>query len=94
MRLLAIATLSTPSAFADIVCIGCYAIGGSGGRGGDTGDAISGDIGPGGSCFARDHSTIGDECSGSTSSSEPRSGTGDHSTHGVRGGEATFNLND
>jgi hypothetical protein len=61
LRLLAIATVSTPSAFADIVCIGCYAIGGSGGRGGDTGDAISGDIGPGGSCFARDHSTIGDE---------------------------------
>jgi hypothetical protein len=92
--LLSVTIMSTPKAFADNICIGCYAIGGSGGRGGDTGDAISGDIGPGGSCFAKDHSTIGDECGGSTGSSEPRSGSGDHSMNGGRGGEATINLND
>jgi hypothetical protein len=87
--------ISIQSAFAHNTCIGqftCSAIGGSGGRGGDTGDAISGDIGPGGSCFARNHSTIGDECGGSTGSSEPRSGSGDHSMNGGRGGEATVNL--
>lgn len=89
--------VSIPKAFADNICIGflaCGAAGGSGGRGGDTGDAISGDIGPGGSCFAKDHSNIGDECGGSTGSSEPRSGSGDHSMNGGRGGEATVNLND
>ncbi|TVP41053.1 hypothetical protein [Candidatus Nitrosocosmicus arcticus] len=79
------------SVFADNLCLGplaCSAVGGSGGRGGDTGDAISGDIGPGGSCFAKNHVTIGDECGGSTGSSEPRSGSGDHSMNGGRGGEA------
>lgn len=80
--------VSIPKAFAE------KAAGGSGGRGGDTGYAISGDIGPGGSCFAKDHSNIGDECGGSTGSSEPRSGSGDHSMNGGRGGEATVNLND
>lgn len=83
--------VSIPKAFADNICIGFLACGG---RGGDTGDAISGDIGPGGSCFAKDHSNIGDECGGSTGSSEPRSGSGDHSMNGGRGGEATVNLND
>src|SRR3712207_9232138 len=71
----------TNSAFADNLCLGplsCSAIGGDGGRGGDTGDAIGGDIGPGGSCFVIDHSSVGDECGGSTGSSEPRSGSGDH----------------
>jgi hypothetical protein len=95
--LLIVAVTSSPRAFADNVCIGflaCGASGGSGGRGGDTGDATGGDIGPGGSCFANDHSTIGDECGGSTGSSEPRSGSGDHSMNGGRGGEATVNLND
>lgn len=85
------------SAFADNLCLGplaCSAIGGDGGRGGDTGDAIGGDIGPGGSCFAKDHVTIGDECGGSTGSSEPRSGSGDHSMNGGRGGEANLNLGD
>jgi hypothetical protein len=44
------------SAFADNICIGqftCSAIGGSGGGAGDTGY-----IGPGGSCFASDHSSM------------------------------------
>jgi hypothetical protein len=92
--------MSSQTAFADNVsgniCIGhltCSAIGGSGGRGGDTGDATSGDIGDGGSCSASDHSSIGDECGGSTGSSEPRSGSGDHSMNGGRGGEATVDLN-
>jgi hypothetical protein len=65
--------MSSHSAFAHNVCIGqfaCSAIGGDGGLGGDTGDATSGDIGPGGSCFAIS-STIGDECDGITGSSEP-----------------------
>ena len=87
---------SIHSAFADtIICGGlftCSAIGGSGGRGGDTGNAISGDIGPGGSCFASDHSTIGNRCGGSTGSSEPRSGSGDHSMNGGRGGDATVHI--
>ncbi|MGN6708482.1 MAG: hypothetical protein ACTHKF_03960 [Candidatus Nitrosocosmicus sp.] len=81
--------------FADNICIGvfpCSANGGDGGRGGDTGEAIGGDIGPGGSCFANDHSTIGDECGGSTGSSEPRSGSGDKSMNGGNGGEASVNL--
>ena len=75
--------------------LACSAVGGSGGHGGNTGDAISGDIGPGGSCFAKNHVTIGDECvtigdecAGSTGSGEPRSGSGDHSMNGGRGGEA------
>jgi hypothetical protein len=83
------------SAFADIFCLGplaCSAIGGAGGRGGDTGDAIGGDIGPGGSCFVNYHSSVGDECGGSTGSSEPRSGSGDHSMNGERGGDAILNL--
>lgn len=83
------------NAFADTLCLGplaCSAIGGDGGRGGDTGDAIAGDIGPGGSCFVKGHSTVGDECGGSTGSSEPRSGSGDHSMNGGRGGEANLNL--
>lgn len=83
------------SAFADNLCLGplaCSAVGGDGGRGGDTGDAIGGDIGPGGSCFVQNHVTIGDECGGSTGSSEPRSGSGDHSMNGGRGGEAIINL--
>jgi hypothetical protein len=83
------------NAFADNICIGlfpCSAVGGNGGRGGDTGDAIGGDIGPGGSCFASDHSTIGDECGGSTGSSEPRSGSGDNSMNGGDGGEPSVNL--
>ncbi len=78
-------------AFADNWCLGplaCSAIGGNGGDGGNTGDAISGDIGPGGSCFAKDHVTIGDECGGSTGSSEPRSGSGDNSMNGGNGGSA------
>lgn len=87
---------STHDAFADtIVCGGlftCSAIGGNGGHGGNTGDAIGGDIGPGGSCFAIHHSSIGDECGGSTGSSEPRSGSGDHSMNGGRGGEATVHI--
>ena len=62
------------------------------GHGGNTGDAIGGDIGPGGSCFAIHHSSIGDECGGSTGSSEPRSGSGDHSMNGGRGGEATVHI--
>src|SRR6187401_2382663 len=84
------------SVFADNLCLGplaCSAVGGSGGHGGNTGDAISGDIGPGGSCFAKNHVTIGDECvtigdecAGSTGSGEPRSGSGDHSMNGGRGG--------
>lgn len=81
--------------FAHNTCIGtftCSAVGGSGGWGGDTGDATSGDIGPGGSCFASNNSKIGDECGGRTGSSEPRSGSGDHSMNGGRGGEATLNL--
>jgi len=84
------------SVFADNVCImdSCNAVGGDGGRGGDTGDATGGEIGDGGSCFANDHSRIGDECGGSTGSSEPRSGSGDHSMNGGRGGEATVNLSD
>ena len=82
--------------FADNWCLGplaCSAIGGDGGHGGNTGDAISGDIGPGGSCFVKDHVTIGDECGGSTGSSEPRSGSGDHSMNGGRGGSAHNSLN-
>jgi hypothetical protein len=84
------------SVFADIECAmdSCNAFGGNGGPGGDTGDAIGGEIGDGGSCFANDHSRIGDECGGSTGSSEPRSGSGDHSMNGGRGGEATVNLSD
>jgi hypothetical protein len=77
------------------ICIGvfpCSANRGNGGRGGDTGEVIGEDIGPGGSCFASDHSTIGDECGGSTGSSEPRSGSGDNSMNGVDGGEASVNL--
>lgn len=83
------------SAFADNLCLGplsCTAIGGNGGNGGDTGDAIGGDIGPGGSCFVRGHSTVGDECGGSTGSSEPRSGSGDHSMNGGHGGEANLDI--
>jgi hypothetical protein len=83
------------NAFADNICIGvfpCSAIGGNGGRGGDTGAAIGGDIGPGGSCYANDHSIIGDGCGGSTGSSEPRSGSGDHSMNGGDGGEPSVNL--
>jgi hypothetical protein len=79
------------SVYANNLCLGplaCSAVGGSGGHGGNTGDAISGDIGPGGSCFAKYHVTIGDECGGSTGSSEPRSGSGDHSMNGGMGGEA------
>jgi hypothetical protein len=79
------------SVFANNLCLGplaCSAVGGSGGHGGNTGDAISGDIGPDGSCFAKYHATIGDECGGSTGSSEPRSGSGDHSMNAGRGGEA------
>ncbi len=79
------------SVYANNLCLGplaCSAVGGGGGDGGNTGDAISGDIGPGGSCFAKNHVTIGDECGGSTGSSEPRSGSGDHSMNGGRGGEA------
>ncbi|WP_148686537.1 hypothetical protein [Candidatus Nitrosocosmicus hydrocola] len=82
-------------AFADNWCLGplaCSAIGGDGGDGGVTGDAIAGDIGPGGSCFAKNHVTIGDECGGSTGSSEPRSGSGDHSMNGGKGGSAHNNL--
>ena len=82
-------------AFADNLCLGplaCSAIGGNGGHGGDTGDAIGGDIGPGASCFANNHVTIGDECVGSTGSSEPRSGSGHHSMNGGRGGSAHNNL--
>ena len=87
--------MSSQSAFADTVCKGefaCAAIGGAGGdggeggRGGDTGDAIAGDIGPGGSCLAIS-ATIGDNCGGSTGSSEPRSGSGDNSMNGGQGGE-------
>jgi hypothetical protein len=81
------AILPINNIFADNICIGvfpCSAIGGNGGRGGD--------IGPGGSCFASDHSTIGDECGGSTGSSEPRSGSGDNSMNGGDGGEASVNL--
>ena len=84
-------TTMISSVFADNLCLGplaCSAVGGSGGHGGNTGDAISGDIGPGGSCFAKNHVTIGDECGGGTGSSEPRSGSGDHSMNGGRGGEA------
>ena len=75
-----------------LICKGefaCAAIGGAGGdggeggRGGDTGDAIAGDIGPGGSCLAIS-ATIGDNCGGSTGSSEPRSGSGDNSMNGWR----------
>ena len=87
--------MSSQSAFADTVCKGefaCAAIGGAGrdggegGRGGDTGDAIAGDIGPGGSCIAIS-AKIGDNCGGSTGSSEPRSGSGDNSMNGGQGGE-------
>jgi hypothetical protein len=87
--------MSSQSAFADTVCKGefaCAAIGGAGGdggeggRGGDTGDAIAGDIGPGGSCLAIS-ATIGDNCGGSTGSSEPRSGSGDNSMNGGEGGQ-------
>jgi hypothetical protein len=83
------------SAFADTICKGefaCAAIGGpggdggEGGRGGDTGDAIAGDIGPGGSCLAIS-ATIGDNCGGSTGSSEPHSGSGDNSMNGGQGGD-------
>src|SRR6476620_11240264 len=87
--------ISTHSTFAHNTCIGtfaCSAVGGSGGPGGETGDATSGDVGPGGSCFASNNSKIGDECGGSTGSSEPRSGSGDHSMNGGKGGEATLNL--
>jgi hypothetical protein len=34
-------------------------------------------------------SRIGDSCGGSAGGSEPRSGSGDHSMNGVRGGEAS-----
>ena len=87
--------MPTQSAFADTLCKGefaCAAIGGpggdggEGGRGGDTGDAIGGDIGPGGSCLAI-NAQIGDECGGSTGSSEPRSGSGDNSMNGGEGGQ-------
>ena len=87
--------IPTQSAFADTICKGefaCAAIGGAGGdggeggRGGDTGDAIGGDIGPGGSCLAI-NAQIGDECGGSTGSSEPRSGSGDNSMNGGEGGQ-------
>jgi hypothetical protein len=87
--------MSSQSAFADTICKGefaCAAVGGAGGdggeggRGGDTGDAIAGDIGPGGSCLAIS-ATIGDNCGGSTGSSEPRSGSGDNSMNGGQGGE-------
>lgn len=84
-------------ALADNLCLGplaCSAIAGSGGDGGTTGDAVAGDIGSGGSCFVKQHSTVGDECGGSTGSSEPRSGSGDHSMNGGRGGEANLNLRD
>ena len=90
------ATVFPNVAFADNWCLGplaCSAVGGNGGHGGDTGDAIGGDIGPGGSCFAKNHVTIGDECGGSTGSSEPRSGSGDHSMNGGRGGSAHNSLN-
>jgi len=56
------------------LCLGplaCSAVGVSGGHGGNTGDAIIGDIGPGGSCFAKNHVTIGDECGGSTAVVNP-----------------------
>ena len=90
------ATMFPIVAFADNWCLGplaCSAVGGNGGNGGNTGDAIAGDIGPGGSCFAKNHVTIGDECGGSTGSSEPRSGSGDHSMNGGRGGSAHNSLN-
>lgn len=83
--------------FADTLCLGplsCSALGGSGGDGGTTGDATSGEIGPGGSCFVKFQSTAGDECGGSTGSSEPRSGSGDHSMNGGRGGDARVSLGD
>jgi hypothetical protein len=72
--------------------LACSAIGGNGGDGGDTGDAIGGEIGPGGSSFAKNHVTIGDECGGSTGSSEPRSGSGDHGMNGGKGGSAHNSL--
>jgi hypothetical protein len=39
-----------------------------------------------------DHSIVGDECGGSSGSSEPRSGSGDHSMNGGDGGDASVNL--
>jgi len=76
--------MPTQSAFADTLCKGefaCAAIGGPGGDGGE-----GGDIGPGGSCLAI-NAQIGDECGGSTGSSEPRSGSGDNSMNGGEGGQ-------
>jgi hypothetical protein len=55
------------------------------------------DIGPGGSCLAI-NAQIGDECGGSTGSSEPRSGSGDNSMNrgeggqGGQGGDANVNI--
>jgi hypothetical protein len=45
-----------------------------------------------GSCFASDDSTIGDGCSDSKGSSEPRSGNGDHYLNGGDEGEYSINL--
>lgn len=90
------ASISINNVFADNLCLGplsCSAIGSNGGHGGNTGDAKGGDIGPGGSCYALDLSTIGDDCGGSTGSSEPRSGSGDNSMNGGNGGDNTINLN-
>jgi hypothetical protein len=60
------------NAFADNLYFGlvkCTAISGNGGKSSDTDDAVSGDIGPRGSCFASYRSTIGAECGESKGSS-------------------------